>query len=81
MTRHVGNLHLRPSPLADIFVGRHPAPARHRLIDHCDRSPVVQLDVLAGRRARFYRGEQIVDILARVSREGPAGDPLIDKSA
>jgi hypothetical protein len=53
VARHVRDLHFRLPPLGDVFVGRHPATARHRLIVDRDGPAVIQLDEPRGRLPSF----------------------------
>ena len=73
VARHVRDLHFRPAPLGDVFVGRDPAAAGHRQVDHGDGAAVVELDELAGRRARLDGRGEALEVLLGVARKGSGG--------
>ena len=79
VARHVRDLHFRLSPLGDVFVGRHPATARHGLIVDRDGPAVIQLDEPRGRLPSFDHGPHIVCIMFGITGDGPVGNPPLQQ--
>ena len=67
VARHVRDLHFRPAPLGDVFVGGDPAAAGHRHVHHGDGAAVVELDELAGRGARLDGRGEALEVLVGVA--------------
>ena len=70
MARHVRNLFLGLLPFGDVFEGRDPAAALHRLIDDADRAPVLNERPgrgVAGVRLRDQARHQFLGIAVPVT--------------
>ena len=81
VARHVRDALFRALPFGDVLVGRQPAAAGDRLVDHREGAAVGERDGLLHGFAGGERFGQPGDVFDRVAGEAAAGDAMLDQLA